>query len=371
MRISRKSVRLCCSRFSIVALAWLFISLSGCATGGKTVLPGALPENSKKPTIGGAKKSSAEVTPVDTASGLQSNEEPTATDADHTLDHGLTPREETGGLTIVAGPGWYRAWFLAGVLMELSAAHIPIREIHASEMSALIAVLFAMDPNEGALAWKLQSLKDECFSFPSKGRFSSFFGESAALDSECIGKSLKHALGSVKLESLRTPVRVASIDKKRSNFVSIKAPLLWLAEGSALQPVLDGLRFPGVMDLGFTEGLSRSDCGLLCIEIDELFPVNRLASEGHRDLLVLNFGAGRGEPVSAQEQGASGPRAYEAALDRLALRTVNASPDASRWMSPFGSGHPAFESARRNDYIYMGRKAARDSLARASVDRQR
>ncbi len=270
--------------------------------------------------------------------------------------------DEPRGLTILAGPGWYRAWFLAGVLMELAAERVPIREIYASEMSALIAVLFASDPKEGSFSWRLQSLRDECFALDTGTSISRLMGRDM-LDVSCIERSLKKALGTQRFDTLSIPVHLATADHARSNFVSIHSAIEWKNTGPLVPAIIAGLSFPKLMEVG-KDRVPEGRCGVLCADPDELLPVKRLSAEGRVNTVAFDF-AGVGWDRGSEPNGDQvGILAYGSALHKLGRASAAVQIGEIPVVSPFGPEHPVFEPSKKNDYIYMGRRVTRDSVSR-------
>ena len=278
------------------------------------------------------------------------------------------------GVHLVLGPGWIRAWAGSGVLLELAEQGIPIRSIHASEMSALVASLYAADPRPGVFAWKLQRLREDCIEMKNTSLMG-LLSDSEVNDGKCLREFLKAELPTHDLAKLAVPLWVASPTSQRTNFVEKKTQLTWVHEGPIDSVVLESLSFPGLIHSGI------ETCGTLCAGAVEVFPLEDMPQTA--TTLVIDFS----DPSEAGRHTNKKPKdkARGSALDDLlnrerhiknAIRNryidhlsaistgINATQGPSQiWLRPIIDGQDPFEPGARTELQYQGRQAIKKYIA--------
>ena len=263
------------------------------------------------------------------------------------------------GLILIFGPGWARAWSAAGVLMEIAETETPIQKIYASEMSAVISVLFAADPRPSAFSWNLQRLKDECLE-PNLSPFRRLM-EKDLVDPQCLRGFLKAELKSKRFEDLKIPVEISVPQRGRTNFVDLRQTLDWASQGAVTEELMSSVSFPGLIQGKTPISGARALCSALCADGAEVFPVRHIKSLEDAKIVVLDLG----ENVSFGTQTRDKKTVLQAYEERLRALSEEARPELEhadvllRISSPVSQ---SFEPKQKNEFLFLGRSAARNQM---------
>jgi predicted acylesterase/phospholipase RssA len=267
-------------------------------------------------------------------------------------------QEERTGLILILGPGWVRSWAAAGVLMEVAETQQPIQKIYASEMSALISVIFAADPRPSAFSWSLQRLRDECLE-PNFSPLRRLL-EKAPLDASCLREFLSKELRVRSFEDLKIPVEISEPQEGPRNFVSVGPALVWSSHGSIVDAVMRGLTFPGLIQAEGEEEPGKLSCSALCAEGADVFPVRRIRASENSRLVVLDLDPSPPTKTPKQEGVARAVLAdYDGRLRALSSAAREEMQDADAVLHINSPKAGSFDPKQKNEFLFLGKEAFR------------
>ena len=127
---------------------------------------------------------------------------------------------QTRPLVLVLGPGLARSFAYAGVLRALEEAKLPIGAIVATEMGALIAILYSLNDTINKFDWSLERFKEDLF-LEGPPLFSSLLKKKPGNGNK-LEETLERVLGKKKIEKGRVLVQIVIQKLKSGEVVLVK-----------------------------------------------------------------------------------------------------------------------------------------------------
>jgi hypothetical protein len=262
------------------------------------------------------------------------------------------------------GPGWFRTWAAAGVLLELQEQKIAVEELFAIELSAWIAATYISDPQPNAFHWSLQKIKPACLE-PNRNPLANLIDSKMnQLDSRCVLEELHRLTTDRRLESLNIALWLGSHTGTPKSLVERPGAFEWRSEGALGEVMAASLGYEGLLEI------PGQPLGVLAKNQPEqdLQPPNPKS----KALLVLDFASfdeRTAECRPRKQEATPLEQRYTRDLCRFSKKLSSLKGAILRPLSS-GSSPSPFDSKIRNEMIYSGRLAVRNWLTENNLSKE-
>lgn len=171
------------------------------------------------------------------------------------------PPTQLRPVTLVFGPAMARAYADVGVLRALIRRNVPITSIYGGGVGALIAALYAMDPNLNHFEWAILKFRDDIFA--ENGKMLHQFFQSTGDDGSRLEDALNQVFGAKDIRDSKIPLKIV-IQVQGSRLPTL------VSQGPLVAVLRAALSAPGVFQPPSWEGrpaqaaLGPTIAGFLC-----------------------------------------------------------------------------------------------------------